>query len=585
MHSERSGRPNVSIKHHKPLLSVKDFSFGYDPDKEPILKDLSLTIHQQETILLIGSSGSGKSSLSLCLNGLYPEAVEGWVTGEVKYNGTPLTEFKNGEINKEIGVVFQDPESQFCMVTVENELAFTLENIKTPREEMAGKIDGILSAVGLTEEKHRPIHELSGGNKQKVALASVLLLNPTFLILDEPTANLDPASRFEFIQLIHSLKQERDFALFIIEHQLDDWLPMVDRVIAINRDGNILLEGKPEDVFYNEAHKLKEEGIHIPRIVETFLDGYGGKIPETNRPLSEEDLGSWMNSSGYTMDPIPSDIQARDTTANGMSEVLSIRNVSFSRGKKSILKGINLSLHEGELIAIVGKNGAGKSTLLQVMSGILTPKTGDRLLLNKRYEAWSEHEMRKVMGYVFQNPEHQFITDSVYDEIAFGMKLNGVNQDEIEQNVNQLLGRFHLLSHKWSNPFALSGGQKRRLSVATMLEDTPSVLLFDEPTFGQDAQTTKELMHMITTLQRHGTAIVFVTHDMDLVDTYCEKVYVVNGGEVSFSGTPDELWVRPEILHQANLRLPFRARIHQLQEKLRPNEKKQGVVRAHANIH
>ncbi|MCM3669689.1 energy-coupling factor ABC transporter ATP-binding protein [Mesobacillus maritimus] len=575
----------MSIKHHRPLLSVENFSFGYDPDKEPLLKDLTLTIHQQETILFIGPSGSGKSSFSLCLNGLYPEAVEGWAKGEMIYNGRSLSHFKKGEINKEIGVVFQDPESQFCMVTVENELAFTLENIKTPREEMAEKIDAILSAVGLAEEKHRPIHELSGGNKQKVALASVLLLNPKLLILDEPTANLDPASRFEFIQLIHSLKQERDFALFIIEHQLDDWLPMVDRVIAMNRHGNILLEGKPEDVFYNQVEKLKKEGIHLPRIVETVLEAHEGKVLETNRPLSEGDLVPWINSNDHMMNPITREIQTCDLWANEKSEVLSIKNVSFSRGKKSILKEMNLSLYSGELVAIVGRNGAGKSTLLQLISGILSPKTGSRLLLNKKYEAWSEHDMRKVMGYVFQNPEHQFITDTVYDEIAFGMKLNGVSQDKIEQNVNQLLERFHLTSHKWSNPFALSGGQKRRLSVATMLEDTPSVLLFDEPTFGQDAQTTKELMQMIQTLQRQGTAIVFVTHDMDLVDTYCEKVYVVNGGEVSFNGKPDELWQKPEILHEAKLRLPFRVRINQLLENLHQNKKKQGVVRAHANIH
>jgi energy-coupling factor transport system ATP-binding protein len=580
MRLERSGRQNVSIKHHEPLISVENFSFGYDTDKEPILKDLSMTIHQQETILLIGPSGSGKSSFSLCLNGLYPEAVEGWAKGDIFYNGTPLSHFKKGEINKEIGVVFQDPESQFCMVTVENELAFTLENINTPRVEMSGKIDAILSAVGLTEEKHRPIHELSGGNKQKVALASVLLLNPTLLILDEPTANLDPASRFEFIELIYRLKEERNFALFIIDHQVDDWLPMVDQVMAINRDGSIFLEGTPEDVFYNEAEKLKEQGIHIPRIVETVLEAHGGKVPETNRPLSEETLGVWMNFTEHTLNPVDRKIQT-----DRIGEVLSIKNVSFSRGKQSILKRINLSLQPGELIAIVGKNGAGKSTLLQVMSGILTPKAGSRLLLEKKYQAWSEHEMRKVMGYVFQNPEHQFITDTVYDEMAFGMKLNRVDQDKLEQNVNQLLERFHLTSHKWSNPFALSGGQKRRLSVATMLEDTPSVLLFDEPTFGQDAQTTEELMQMIQTLQRQGTAIVFVTHDMDLVDKYCEKVYVVNGGEMSFNGQPDELWERPEILDEAKLRLPFRVRVNQLLGNLNRNEKKRGVVRAHANIH
>lgn len=564
----------MSIKHHKPLISVENFSFGYDSDKEALLKDLTLTIHQQETLLFIGPSGSGKSSLSLCLNGLYPEAVEGWVKGEIFYNGTSLSQFKKGEINQEIGIVFQDPESQFCMVTVENELAFTLENIKTPREEMSAKINDILRVVGLTEEKHRPFHELSGGQKQKVALASVLLLNPKLLILDEPTANLDPASRFEFIELIYSLKQERNFALFIIEHQLDNWLTLVDRVIAINRHGNILLEGTPEDIFYGAAEKLKEEGIHIPRIVETVLDLYGDRVLETNRPLSDQDLVSWMHSNDHTMNPNCEGIQALHPHADVKSEVLSIRNVSFSRGKQSILKNINLSLSSGEIIAIVGKNGVGKSTLLQLMSGILTPKTGSRLLLNKKYEELSEREIRKEMGYVFQNPEHQFITDTVYDEIAFGMKLNHVNQQKIDRNVDDLLDRFHLTTHKWSNPFALSGGQKRRLSVATMLEETPSVLLFDEPTFGQDAQTTEELMQMLQRLQKQGTAIVFVTHDMDLVDKYCERVYVVNRGELSFNGQPEELWERPKMVREAKLRLPFRVRIIQSLESLSPNEKR-----------
>lgn len=571
----------MSIEHPKPLLSVENFSFGYDSDQEPLLKELNLTIHQQETILFIGPSGSGKSSLSLCLNGLYPEGVEGQANGEIFYNGTRLSDFKKGEINQEIGVMFQDPESQFCMVTVENELAFTLENIKTPRKEMAGKIDGILRAVGLCEEKHRPIHELSGGKKQKVALASVLLLNPSLLILDEPTANLDPASRFELIELIYSLKKERAFALFIIEHQLDDWLHMVDRVIALSRNGNILLEGTPEDVFYSEADLLKAEGIHLPRIVETVLDLHDGKVDATKRPLSEASLVALLRETGVTMTPSRKKNSPSDQRANGVGEVLSLNDVSLSRGKQAILKEMNLALSSGELIAIVGKNGAGKSTLLQGMSGLFKPKNGSRLLLNKKYEEWSEREMRQVMGYVFQNPEHQLITDTVYDELAFGMKLNGVDQNQIEQNVTQLLQRFHLTAHKWSNPFALSGGQKRRLSVATMLAETPRVLLFDEPTFGQDAQTTKELMNMIETFQHQGTAIVFVTHDMDLVDTYCEKVYVVGEGTMVFNGQPDELWERPDIIEEAKLRLPFRVRINQLLE----NTKQQGAERAHANIH
>lgn len=283
--------------------------------------------------------------------------------------------------------------------------------------------------------------------------------------------------------------------------------------------------------------------------------------------------------------PLRKELHSSYQLDDKVSEVLSLSNVSFSRGKKSILQNINLSLSSGEIIAIVGKNGAGKSTLLQLMSGILKTNTGSRLLLNKKYEVWSENEMRNELGYVFQNPEHQFITDTVYDEVAFSMKLNQVNQEAIDQNVSQLLNRFHLTTHKWSNPFALSGGQKRRLSVATMLEGTPSVLLFDEPTFGQDAKTTEELMQIIQTLQKQGTAIVFVTHDMDLVDKYCHRVCVVSEGELKFNGEPQELWEKLDLIYEANLRLPFRIRINRALESLCNNQGEQGDDQAHAYIH
>ncbi|MCT8137849.1 ABC transporter ATP-binding protein [Anaerobacillus sp. CMMVII] len=208
-------------------------------------------------------------------------------------------------------------------------------------------------------------------------------------------------------------------------------------------------------------------------------------------------------------------------------------------------------------------------------------KSGSRFLLNKKYESWSEREMRKEMGFVFQNPEHQFITDTVYDEVGFGMVLNKTPENLLKEKVNQLLERFHLVNHKWSNPFSLSGGQKRRLSVATMLDEVPSVLLFDEPTFGQDAETTEELMEMIESLRKKGTAIVFVTHDMDLVDSFCQRVYVVNQGKLSFQGTPEELWEKKELLVESHLRLPYRVR---MEERL-PKENKSGVEFIHDYVY
>ncbi|MCT8137848.1 ATP-binding cassette domain-containing protein [Anaerobacillus sp. CMMVII] len=367
----------MSRKHHsQALIKLDDFSFGYEANKAPLLKNLSFTIGDDEAILLIGPSGSGKSTLALCLNSLYPDVIEGWTEGEIHYKGTPLHEFEKGAINQEISVVFQDPESQFCMVTVEDELAFTLENINTPREEMQKKIDDILQLVGLIDVKYRPIHELSGGQKQKVALASVLLLEPTLLILDEPTANLDPASRFEFTQILKQLKEERNFALLIIEHHLDDWLPMADRVLAINSEGELMAEGTPQEIFYNRISLLKNEGIHIPKVVETVISTLAtdnGSSAVKDLPLSEKDLATWLQKIGKPSIFIQEKKSnlVLDQIGDNFDEVLSLCNVSFSRGKQSILTDISLSLARGELVAIVGQNGAGKSTLLQLIAGIL----------------------------------------------------------------------------------------------------------------------------------------------------------------------------------------------------------------------
>ncbi|TMW70290.1 ABC transporter ATP-binding protein [Alteribacter natronophilus] len=548
----------------QPLVDVSSFSFGFEEKEAPVLNDLSFNIQRGETVLLMGPSGSGKSTLALCLNRLYPAAVEGWTKGTIRFKGSDTASYRDGELNQQIGVVFQDPESQFCMITVENELAFTLENLHTPRGEMDGRMEEVLEATGMTEYRYRNIHELSGGEKQKIALASVLLLNPDLLILDEPTANLDPASRKMFIDLISRLKEDWNMSVLVIEHQLDDWVEQTDRVLAVNSEGRLFLEGAPDSVFYDRFQELKAEGIHLPKVVKTAVEN---GIP--GRPLSEADL-----VSGRVPDPAASEHKS-PAMPGSSGTILSLNQVAFSRKKKSVLKDVSLEIRQGEFLAIAGENGAGKSTLLQLMAGLLKPSSGSRTFLDKAFEKWDEKDLRRQLGFVFQNPEHQFITDTVYDEITFGMKLNGAGEPVMEQRAKELMTKFHLSGKKYSNPFSLSGGQKRRLSVASMLDDTPELLLFDEPTFGQDARTTDELMKIISSLQQSGTAVVFVTHDMDLVDRYCERVCVISSGTIAFSGSPDKLWNRPDLVAGARLRLPFRARIQQAVK----GEKPHAVVR------
>ncbi|WP_416148753.1 ABC transporter ATP-binding protein [Salipaludibacillus sp. HK11] len=520
---------NLSIEQPQPLIRVENLSFDYEKNQQSSLIDnVSFAIYEGEVTLLLGASGSGKSTISLCLNGLYPEAVEGYSMGTVLYREKNINQFEKGELNQKIGIVFQDPESQFCMITVENELAFTMENIRIPQSEMSKRMDTILEAVGLTDLKERAIHELSGGQKQKVALASVLLLEPELLILDEPTANLDPVSSIEFIELVAQLQKERGMSVFIIEHQLDDWIPYTDNVLALSNEGKLIVDGKPDQVFNENSDILIAQGIHIPKRDKTVMTSEIGNRVDQSKKFLEQSL--------------------------------SLTNLTFRRKKKLILDKINLSIQKGEFIAVVGENGAGKSTLLQLMAGILTPTQGEIEFLKQPLKQWSEQDLRQKMGFVFQNPEHQFITDTVYDEVAFGMKLNDMDVEKMNGKIDTLLAHFQLLNHQWSNPFSLSGGQKRRLSVATMLDETPELLLFDEPTFGQDAKTTVELMNIIIELKEKGTTIVFVTHDMDLVDQYCERTFVLDGGNIVFHGHPEDLWKKTGLLKQARLRRPYRIR-------------------------
>ncbi|SDO56541.1 ABC transporter ATP-binding protein [Alkalicoccus daliensis] len=503
------------------LMEVSDFSFAFE-EESPILNQLNFSLFSGECCLVAGASGSGKSTLALCLNGLYPDTVEGETKGNISCRSQNIADFPQGKLSQSVGVVFQDPESQFCMMKVEDELAFVLENQQAPRERMQEAIHSVLKETGMLDQKHALIHELSGGQKQKIALASVLLMEPDLLILDEATANLDPMSSFEFTRLIQQVRQKRNCAVLVIEHQPDDWMDIVERVLVIGKEGTLLADDSPDNIYGAGRPLLIKEGIHIP--------------------LSyQEDRNVHKN---------PPQMHGE--------KLITLQNVSFSRKNKSILQNINVTFHRGEFIAIVGENGAGKSTLLQLLARLLTPESGNVKLDGIPLQDWTERELRRISGYVFQNPEHQFITDTLYDEVAFGMKLNG--EKEIDAKVQELLTAFQLEQFADANPFAISGGQKRRLSVATMLDDTPDILFFDEPTFGQDAKTTKELMRLITELREQGTTIIFVTHDMELVDEYCERVLLLLEGKTAFDGSPEELWSRKSLLQKARLRLPYSMR-------------------------
>lgn len=546
----------MALQHKQNILKTEQLTFRYEDVKKPIFKNMQFSLNAGEAVLLLGPSGSGKSTLAFCLNKLYPEAVDGKLDGIISFKGKRLEEFGPGEINQHIGIVFQDPESQFCMTTVEEELAFGLENLKTPPEEIGSKIDEALELVHLLPYKHALIHTLSGGQKQKLALACVLSLEPDLLILDEPTANLDPASSFELTRIIKELKEKQSFSLLIIEHRLDDWIELTDRCAVFNRDGELLFNGSPAECFNQYAEEFLLEDIWLPSSVKAGLSGkkagiyYGDNLPLTDREL----IAGFKNPFGA--------VQILDNRKNKhhVSEdeiILSAESLSVNKAGKDLLKDISFSVNKGEFVAIAGSNGSGKTTLSRLLAGLYAPSKGNILFYDSPLSHWKEQELRKKLGYVFQNPEHQFIADSVYDEIAFSLKIQQIPDGDIQKSVQAALLQVDMLHCADMHPFSLSQGQKRRLSVASMLVNDQDLLILDEPTFGQDARTCGELMKLMEAKIQSGGSVVMITHDMEIIHSFADKVIVISGGEKIYEGLPDALWKKEDILKAASLKVPY----------------------------
>ncbi|MBT2624632.1 ABC transporter ATP-binding protein [Bacillus sp. ISL-32] len=520
------------------LLSIDRLTFSYEEDEKPIFKDLSFQIQKGERALLLGPSGCGKSSLALCINGLYPEACDATQTGRISLFQKNIEDFQAAEKpSLHIGVVFQDPDQQFCMLTVEDEIAFGLENLQMPKEEMKERIDDVLVKLDLTGLKGQTISALSGGTKQKVALACILAMEPDLIILDEPTSLLDPHSARSFVHMIKELQEEKGFGLLVIEHQLDEWAPWAERTIVLDASGQKVMDGETPDIFQFRSEELKKIGVAIPHVAamqESLI------APFT---LSKEML--------FTQ-PFPAFKEGKNPPLT--EDVLEVNGLSFSRGQRAIFSDISFSLRAGSLTAVVGPNGTGKSTLLSVLARLYKPKSGEIRLFGKPLHSFSENELRRQMGFVFQNPEHQFVADTVFGELVFGHK----HQKDAAEKAHDLLRRFgldHVLTH---HPFALSQGQKRRLSVATMMMHDLKILLLDEPTFGQDAKTAAECMELIESIQAAGTAVLMITHDMELVSAFADNVLVLHDTKLVYQGAPASLFSEQnEIVQQAKLAWPL----------------------------
>ncbi|MCC6443089.1 MAG: ATP-binding cassette domain-containing protein [Armatimonadetes bacterium] len=542
---------------------IENLSFRYAFASHRVLADIHLSLKAGETVLLLGPSGSGKSTLALTLNGLIPHLIEGEMAGKVTVFGLDTAGTPVAQLAARTGMVFQDPESQFCTLTIEEEVAFGLENLCVPPAGMPGRIAAALRAVGLEGMEKTRLDRLSGGQKQRLALACALATEPDLLVLDEPTANLDPAGSREFFHTLGRLKRTGRYTILLIEHRLDECIALAGRAVVLSPEGSVFAEGRPQDIFARYAESLESFGVWMPQVTELALQLPERGIDLLNLPLTVPEAAEALLSLIRPSTSLPESPAA--SPEKGIAVRLDAVRFAYPRGRQA-LAGVDLAVPEGSFFALVGPNGSGKSTLALHLIGTLAPQAGSVELFGRQVETFRPEEMAATVGYVFQNPEHQFITDTVYHELAYSLRLSAAPESEKSARIEAALREFGLEGCEERHPYKLSQGQKRRLSAATMLISGQRLLILDEPTFGQDRASAHALMERMRLLNARGTTLLMITHDMSLVARYADRVAVMQEGRPIFTGSPGQLFDREDILREGRLIPPP---IRELSEALR----------------
>ena len=525
------------------MIELKDFSFQYKAQSEPTLKNLNLTIYKGEKVLIVGPSGSGKSTIGQCLNGIIPNIYKGTSSGQFLIQGKEAFDLSIYEKSHLVSTVLQDTDGQFIGLSVAEDLAFALENDMVDLGTMKERVRSWAERLDLMKLlDHRP-QDLSGGQKQRVSLAGVLIDESPILLFDEPLANLDPKSGQDIIDLIDQIHEEQGTTTIIIEHRLEDVLYRpVDRVILINQ-GQVLYNGQPDELLRTTL--LAENGIREPLYLTT-LRQLGQDIDQLEHLDRLEDIElTGVNRS------IP---EATFTKTGDAEELLKLEQISFAyQENHPILKNISLTIPTGQRLAIVGKNGAGKSTLAKAICGFITTE-GQYTSRGEDIKQESVKERAERVGYVLQNPNQMISTNMIFDEVALGLRLRGISEEDIKERVYQALKTCGLYEFRKWPISALSYGQKKRVTIASILVLGPEILVLDEPTAGQDQRNYTEIMEFLDSLQEKGHTIVMITHDMQLMLDYSDRALVVSDGQILADLSPAELFTHPDILQEANLK-------------------------------
>ena len=533
-----------------PIISFKNFSFQYRAQKKPTLQDINLDIYPGERVLIAGPSGSGKSTLAACINGLNPFSNPGEYTGTLTVDGVDAPHSSIFDLAAHVGTVLQDPDGQFIGLTVGEDIAFSLENNCTPQPEMKEIVQHAAELVGIENHLGFAPHELSGGQKQRVSLAGVMVDDVKILLFDEPLANLDPATGKQAIELIDTIQQKTDTTVLIIEHRLEDVLwRNVDRIVLVN-EGRILADLRPDELLSGSL--LAENGIREPLYLTAMRYAGIAVTPEKHPAhidsvvLDKADtarLHSWFQA-----EPLPAPKPAPEP-------LLEVKNLCFgySRGQHT-LQNVSFSIGKGEMVSIVGRNGAGKSTLSKLICGFETQDSGEIYLNGKDLKDENIRRRAKHIGYVMQNPNQMISKTMIYDEVAMALQGSGLTEEQIREKVEDTLKVCGLYPFRNWPVSALSFGQKKRVTIASVLVQDPELILLDEPTAGQDFRHYTDIMEFLQGLNARGVTVVMITHDMHLMLEYTPRALVFCEGQLIADRSASAVLCDPELIERAALK-------------------------------
>jgi len=542
-------------------IEFDNLSFTYQDETKSALNALSLEVGEGDYVAWMGHTGAGKSTLLYCLNALIPGFIRGKLEGKARVLGRDIQNSRTSEMFAEVGLVFQDFEAQLFSTSVELEIAFVLENQGTPRHVIKDTINEILSIMRLDKLRNREPSTLSGGEKQRLAIASVLAMHPRLLAMDEPTTDLDPLSKTEIFRLAKKFKRE-DRTIILVEHETEEVLN-ADKVVLF-KEGRLLHAGTCKETL-SDCQLLLEAGV-MPLQVTEFFSRFRKPFEPKNAilPLTVEEgilefRGKYKLKSAAAKYLDQKDSKQRNKKTG--KTALKVEEVSYNypSGIKA-LKGINLEIQEGEFVAIIGQNGSGKTTLAKMFNSLLRPTTGCVKVFGETISKLTIRDLAEKVGYVFQNPDHQIFASTVFEEIAFGPRNFGMCEKAVKRNVEEALTSVNLLGYEEQDPFMLTKGERQRVAVASVLAVKPQVIILDEPTTGLDYLQQQSMMNMISSLNQKGHTVVIITHSMSTVAKYAHRIIVLDGGQVLMDDTTRKVFSREAELEKVSLRPPQIAR-------------------------